>query len=99
MPAVAYALYLLGFATGGLTAIVGLIIAYAQREPAGAMARTHYTFLIRTFWMTIAWCLIGAVLFAVGTPLSFILIGLPLLAVAWLIWSLVAVWYAVRCIV
>lgn len=98
MPAVAYGLYLLAFATG-VTAIIGLIIAYAQRDGAGPRMRTHYTFLIRTFWIGIAWCVIGALLFVVGVPLSFVLIGLPLVFVGWTIFALLGVWYAIRCVV
>jgi uncharacterized membrane protein len=98
MPAVTYALYLLAFATG-ITAIVGVILAYVNRDTGGAKMRTHYVFLIRTFWMAIGWCVVGAVLFAVGLPLSIVLVGLPLLALSWAIWALVGVWYAVRLVV
>jgi uncharacterized membrane protein len=34
MPIICYALYLLGFATG-ITAVIGVIIAYASRGTAG----------------------------------------------------------------
>ena len=37
MPIICYALYLLAFATG-LTAVIGLIIAYVQRSTAGPVA-------------------------------------------------------------
>lgn len=47
MPAITYALFLLGLVTGGVTSIVGLIIAYSQRESAGWRNRSHYDFLIR----------------------------------------------------
>ncbi|WP_374470283.1 DUF4870 family protein [Phenylobacterium sp.] len=98
MPAIVYALYLLAFATG-VTVIVGLILAYAQQGSAGPKLRTHYTFLIRTFWMGIAWCVAGGLLFVVGLPLSFVLVGIPLLMLSWAIWALVGIWYAIRCIV
>jgi uncharacterized membrane protein len=98
MPAVAYALYLLGFATGGLTAVVGVILAYASQASAGPEMRSHYTFLIRTFWIGLVWCVIAGMMFAVGIPLSFILIGIPLLILAKLMLALGAVWYGVRCI-
>lgn len=98
MPAVAYALYFLGFATV-VTAFVGLIIAYAQRDGAGAKMRTHYTLLIRTFWMSIAWWLIGGSLVVFGGIFSIILVGLPFLFLGGLILALVGVWWAIRCIV
>jgi uncharacterized membrane protein len=98
MPAVAYALYLLAFATG-VTAIVGLIIAYVQRSGASAVMQTHYTFLIRTFWIGLVLMVISGVLFGLGAILSIILIGFPIMALAGLVGALAAVWYGVRCIV
>ena len=98
MPAVCYALYLLGFATAGVTAIVGLFIAYAQRGVASDTMHSHYTFLIRTFWLGLGWAFAAAIIFAVGLPLSFILIGIPMLMLAKLMWAVGVVWYAVRCI-
>jgi uncharacterized membrane protein len=98
MPAVAYGMYLLAFATG-ITALIGLIIAYAQRSNAGAKMRTHYTFIIRTFWISIAWWLIGGFLVVFGGIFSIILVGLPFLMLGGLILALVGVWWAIRCIV
>ncbi len=100
IPAVVYALYLLVFVTG-ITAIIGLIIAYTQRDSASASAsaRTHYTFQIRTFWLAITWLLIGGTLAVVGALLAVILIGVPILMVGTAILALVSVWWAVRCVV
>jgi uncharacterized membrane protein len=102
LPAVCYALYLLAFATG-ITAVIGLIVAYTQRRSAGPAMASHYTFLIRTFWLGLLWALVGAVvggvLFAAGAVLSVILIGLPIMALAGLVWSAAAVWYGIRCVV
>ena len=98
MPAVAYALYFLAFATG-ITVIIGLILAYVQQGAAGPKMRTHYAFLIRTFWMGIGWAILGLLLFVVGIPLSLVLIGLPLVFLAWAIWALLGVWYAIRLVV
>lgn len=102
MPAVCYALYLLAFATG-ITAVVGLIIAYAQRSTAGPAMRTHYTFLIRTFWIGLLLAIVagiaGGVLFAIGAVLTVILIGFPIMALAGLVWAVAAIWFGVRCVV
>jgi uncharacterized membrane protein len=98
MPAVCYALYLLAFATG-ITAIVGLVIAYTQRSTAGPGNQSHYTFLIRTFWIGVLLTVAGAIVFGIGAILSIILIGFPIMGVAWLIWIGATVWYGVRCIV
>ena len=102
MPAVCYALYLLAFVTG-ITAIIGLVIAYMQRSTASPAMQSHYTFLIRTFWIGIVLMIVGGVIggivFAVGAILSIILIGFPIMALAGLIWAASAVWFAIRCIV
>ena len=97
LPAVVYALYLLGFATL-VTPFIGLVIANAQLGTAGPRMATHYTFLIRTFWISIAWWLIGGALVIWGIPLSIILVGIPLLILGGLILAAVGVWWAVRCI-
>lgn len=98
MPAVCYSLYLLAFATG-ITAIAGVIIAYAQRSASGPTNASHYTFMIRTFWGGLIAMLFGGLLFGVGAILSIILIGFPIMGLAWLVFALTTVWYAVRCIV
>jgi uncharacterized membrane protein len=98
MPAVCYALYLLAFATG-ITAVIGLIIAYAQQGSAGPVMRTHYTFLIRTFWIGLIAMIAAGVAFGVGAILSVILIGIPIMALAGLVCAVAGIWYGVRCIV
>ena len=47
-----YILYLVGFVIG-VTAIIGLVIAYINRGKAGGWIETHYTWLIRTFWIAL----------------------------------------------
>ncbi|PXA99237.1 hypothetical protein DMC47_04385 [Nostoc sp. 3335mG] len=46
---VVYVLYLIGFFTG-VTALIGVILAYVGRGDATALARSHYDYQIRTFW-------------------------------------------------
>ncbi|TAL30471.1 DUF4870 family protein [Phenylobacterium sp.] len=102
MPAICYALYLLAFATG-ITAVIGVIIAYAQRSTAGPVMRSHYTFLIRTFWLGLLLAIVGGVvggiLMGIGAILTVILIGFPIMALAGLVWCVAAVWFGIRCIV
>ena len=98
MPAVAYALYLLGF-VAGFTAVIGVILAYASQGSAGPLMRSHYTFLIRTFWLWFVWILIGFALVFWGGVFSLILVGLPFFALGWWILALVHTWFAVRAIV
>jgi uncharacterized membrane protein len=97
MPAVVYGLYLLGLANG-LTILIGLIIAYANRAGAGPMMASHYTFQIRTFWLAIGWFVIGGVMVLFGIPLSIVLIGIPAVMLGVFIMGAVGVWFAVRCV-
>ena len=97
MPAVVYGLYLLAFATG-LTAVVGVILAHAQSGAAGPVMRSHYEFQTRTFWYALIACVLNGVLMGVGVLLSFILIGIPLVALSGLLFVGIGLWYALRCV-
>lgn len=97
LPIVVYALYLLG-CMNGLTILVGLIVAYVNREAAGPINASHYTFAIRTFWLSIWWFLIGLALFLVGLALAVLLIGIPMLITGGLIMGAIGVFFVVRCI-
>lgn len=97
LPAVIYALYVVGL-THGLTIFIGLIMAYACRGGAGPVMWSHYTFLIRTFWISIGWFVVGAVLMFWGGIFSVILVGLPFLALGGIIFGLVWLWFLIRCI-
>ena len=97
LPLVVYGLYLLGF-TNGLTFLVGLIVAYANRAEAGPVNESHYTFAVRTFWLSIWWFLIGALMFVVGLVLSIVLVGIPVLMAGVFICGAVSVWFIARCI-
>ena len=99
MPTVVYGLYFAGFLTCGLTSIVGLFMAMSQRAMAGPVAESHYTFLVRTFWLGLVWSVAWGMVFLISIPLSFILIGIPFLILAKLMLSLGVVWYAVRLII
>ena len=95
LPAICYALYLIGL-THGLTTIIGLIIAYASRDQAGPRMYTHYTWLIRTFWVTIGGFLAGAALLIVGIPLSLVLVGIPLVVLGGILMGCAWIFMAVR---
>lgn len=95
LPAVTYGLYFLSLAAG-FPLLLGLILAYVMRDKAGQVTRSHYDFLIRTFWIGLAFGLIGGVLLIVGVPLSIILIGLPLVAIGGTILALLGLWFIVR---
>ena len=97
LPMVGYVLYLLTFATG-FTVFIGLIIAYMNRATAGPKMASHYTFLIRTFWLSIWWFLIGGLLCLFGGIFAIVLVGVPFLMLGIFICSVVGIWFAVRAI-
>lgn len=76
-----------------IVGIIGVIVAYIKRDDArGTWVESHMTWLIRTFWWSTLWALIG---WAVLLVFAIILIGL---ALGPLIWAVVAIWVAYRVI-
>jgi uncharacterized membrane protein len=102
MVVVTYALFLAGFLTGGLTTLVGLVMTYALRGDASPIARTHYRFLARTFWLGLVWALVIGAFVAIGVILCITIIGMivgvPLLILCKIAGVVGLIWYAVRCI-
>lgn len=77
-----YVLYAASFIVG-ITMLIGLVMAYMKRGDADATAQSHYTFLIRTFW-------IGLIIGIVGIATSFIGIGIVIL-IALTVWMIIRV--------
>ncbi len=98
LPVIAYVLYLLSFATL-FTVLIGLVVAYSNRGHAGPKMESHYTFLIRTFWLSIWWFVIGGLLVVFGGIFSIILVGVPFLMLGIFICSVVGIWFAIRCVI
>jgi uncharacterized membrane protein len=82
-PQLVYLLYLLGFVLHP-AALVGLVLAYVNRDGASPLDRSHYDFQISTFWR-------GLLIAVVGGVTVFFVVG-------WLVLLLWAVWTIVRCI-
>ena len=71
--------------------IIGVVVAYVKRgDSRGTWVESHLTWLIRTFWWSTAWALIGWVLLVL---LAIVLIGF---ALGPLIWAITAVWVLYR---
>ncbi|MEO8927525.1 MAG: DUF4870 domain-containing protein [Caulobacteraceae bacterium] len=85
MPLIIYILYLAHFVPviGWVSCIVGVVLAYVERDGAAEWLKSHYTFQIRTFW-------IGLLYASISVVLCFVLIGIPLLIATW-------IWFVVRC--
>jgi uncharacterized membrane protein len=77
---IVYILYLVGLVFG-LTGIVGVVMAYINRDDAPEWLKSHYQFQIRTFW-------IGGLYMFIGVILAIVLIGY-LVLLFWMIWLIV----------
>ena len=53
-----YILYLVGFLTG-ITVLVGLVIAYLQRDRTDQVSQSHFQFQITTFWVGLLYFFVG----------------------------------------
>lgn len=78
-----YILYLVGIAVPVLP-IVGVILAYLFRGNASGWLSTHYTYIVRTFW--------------IGLLYSVLSIILMIVLIGWLVSIAVVVWLVVRCV-
>lgn len=76
-----YILYLVGILMP-LVGLVGVIFAYVKKGDAPKWAKTHYQFLIRTFWIYMLFIVIGSIT-------SMIIIG-------WFILIAALVWFIIR---
>lgn len=78
-----YVLYLASLVVG-VTALVGVVMAYVHRGDAAPWLQTHYRYQIRTFWL-------GILFAALGALLTLVVVGMAVLA-------FVMVWLVVRCV-
>ena len=90
-------LYLGGFATGGSSGLVGVVLAHMWAENNEyEWANSHFTYLIRTFWFGLLGYMVSGVFF-------FVLIGAfegsAMFLVAAFLYPVVAVWFGVRSVI
>lgn len=78
-----YILYFVSFAIG-ISVLIGVVMAYLNRGRAEEYVNTHYTWLIRTFWIGLLYAMISFVL-------AFVLVGFFLMfaVVIWIVIRLV----------
>lgn len=64
---IVYILSAAGWMTGGLTAIVAIIVNYVKRDDTeGTLYRSHFSWQIRTFWWFLGWSAVGWLTLIVG---------------------------------
>ncbi len=78
-----YILYLLSLIIG-VTALVGLVMAYVYKSDATGWIKDHYHWQIRTFWIGLLYTLTGLVLTGIG--------------IGYLILLFALIWFIVRCV-
>ncbi|HVL10839.1 MAG TPA: hypothetical protein VM512_17015 [Burkholderiaceae bacterium] len=83
-----YLLYAIFWLTGGVTALVAIIINYVKRdEVQGTLYASHFTWQIRSFWWSVVWGVVGSLLLVV-------LVGFAVLGVlfVWMLYRIVKGW-------
>ncbi len=78
-----YILYLVSLVVG-ITALIGLVMAYVYRSEGSDWLKAHYRWQIRTFWIGLLYTLSGVLLSGIG-------IGL-------LVFMFAVIWFIVRCV-
>lgn len=85
-------LYLISVPSVGLLLPLGLIVAYVARGNAAPWVREHLQKQIKVGWTAVFWSVVAWVVFGLGVVTSVILIGFPIMGLAWLIGAAVAIW-------
>ena len=79
---------------GGIVGIIGIIMAYVKRGDAtGTWLASHYRWLIRTFWFSLLWGCIGAIIFVL---LAIVVIGIIIGAAIWIATALWVIYRIIR---
>ena len=93
---VTYVLYLMSIPSAGILALMGLIVAYIGRDDAIGVARTHIEDQIHTWWIAFWWGVAIVIGYIVGAALTVVLIGIPIIMLAWLAGLVVAIWFTLK---
>nr|WP_254171292.1 hypothetical protein [Ralstonia mannitolilytica] len=84
-----YALYAIFWLTGGVTALIAIIIDYVKRDDVrGTLYESHFRWQIRSFWWCVLWGLVGVVLI----PLAFIGFAVLWVLGIWMLYRIVKGW-------
>jgi uncharacterized membrane protein len=79
--------------------LIGLVLAYANRDTPSAMLRSHYVFQIRSFWMFFGWAMVAIAMIGIGIPLSILLVGIPAVVLGAAILCSLSLFFALRCVI
>jgi len=82
-----YALYAIFWLTGGVTALIAIIVDYVKRDDArGTLYASHFAWQIRSFWWSVAWAVLGGALF----------VSVVLIPLAFAVWAILSLWMLYR---
>lgn len=82
-----YGLYAIFWLTGGVTALIAIILNYVKRDDArDTPYASHFRWQIRSFWWAVAWTVLGGLLAAT-------VILMPL---AFAVWAVLSLWILYR---
>ncbi|KDP84929.1 DUF4870 family protein [Cupriavidus basilensis] len=82
-----YALYAIFWLTGGITALIAIVIGYVKRDDTqGTLYASHFAWQIRSFWWSVAWAILGGMLF----------VTVFLIPLAFAVWGVLSLWMLYR---
>jgi uncharacterized membrane protein len=84
-----YALYAIFWLTGGITALIAIIVDYVKRDDVrGTLYESHFRWQIRSFWWCVLWGVVGVLLI----PLAFIGFAVLWALGIWMLYRIVKGW-------
>lgn len=93
-----YALYLLSIPSLGLFALAGVILALMSRDGAAPFARAHLDAQVGVWFVAFWWAVALAIVALIGWALTVVLIGFPILGLAWLAGLGIGIWFTLKSI-
>ncbi|QET03475.1 MULTISPECIES: DUF4870 family protein [Cupriavidus] len=87
-----YALYAIFWITGGVTALIAIVINYVKRDDThGTLYASHFAWQIRTFWWYLGWMALSGV-FAITVLLFPLAIAMWSVLSLWMLYRIVKGW-------
>jgi uncharacterized membrane protein len=72
----------------GVTLFAGVIVNYLRRgQAAGTWLESHFTWQIRTFWWSLAWCVLG-----IATAIVLVGVVILIASAVWFVYRIVRGW-------
>lgn len=92
-----YVIYIIALVTA-VPLLVGVVLAYIFKGNNPEWTRSHFDHQISLFWRFLIGTIAFGALIAISIPLTFVLIGLPLIAIAGIGLIYIWLWMLFRCL-